>query len=86
MPTTAEDSARAEPTLGPSEKSGVQAVPTGEGFAQQTVPDEAEKPRPITPPIGTTVQIVLALVAILSGLITLILRYTAIRKWRAKAK
>jgi hypothetical protein len=86
MPPAAEDSARAEPTLGPSEKSGVQAVPTGEDFAQQTVPDETEQPKPVTPPIGVTVQFVLAGIAILSGLIALILRYIAIRKWRAKAK
>jgi anti-sigma factor RsiW len=87
-PTT-DDNARAEPTLGPSEKSGVQAIPTGEGFAQQTAPtapDEVEQPQPVARPINTTVQFVLAGVALLSGLIALILRYSAIRKWRAKAK
>jgi len=85
-PPAAEDSARAEPTLGPSEKSGVQVVPTAEGFAQQTAPYEAEQAQPVIPPINTMVQIVLAAIAILSGLIALLLRYTAIRKWRVKAK
>jgi len=86
MAPTVEDSARAEPTLGPSEKSGVQVVPTAEAFAQQPSPEAAEQAQPPAPPFSTLVQIVLALVAILSGLIALILRYTAIRKWRAKAK
>jgi len=86
MPPAAEDSTRAEPTLGPSEKSGVQVIPTAEGFAQQTVPNEPEQAQPAAPPIGTMVQIVLAAIAVLSGLIALILRYAAIRKWRAKAK
>jgi len=86
MPPAAEDSARAAPTVAPSEKSGVQIVPTTEAYAQQTAPEGAEQAQPVKPPIGTTVQIVLAAVAILSGLIALILRYTAIRKWRAKAK
>ena len=86
MPPAAEDSARAEPTVVPSEKSGVQAAPTDEAFAQQTAPDEVEQTQPAAAPIGATVQIVLAAVAILSGLIALLLRYTAIRKWLAKAK
>ena len=86
MAPAAEDSARAEPTVGPSEKSGVQAVPTGEAFAQQTAPDEIEQAQQPGPPIGTTVQIVLAGIAIISALVALILRYTAIRKWRAKAR
>jgi hypothetical protein len=85
MVPAAEDSVRVEPTVVPSEKSGVQAAPTGEAFAQQTAPDEVEQTQPAAP-IGATVQIVLAAVAILSGLIALLLRYTAIRKWRAKAK
>lgn len=87
-PTT-DEGARAEPTLGLSEKSGVQVIPTGEGFAQQTAPtapDEAEQPQSAARPISVTVQFVLAGVAILSGLIAFILRYAAIRKWRAKAK
>jgi hypothetical protein len=85
-PSAAEDNARAEPTVGPSEKSGVQEVPTGEGFAQQTAPDEVEQAQPASPLFSTLVQIVLAAVAVLSGLIALILRYIAIHKWRAKAK
>jgi hypothetical protein len=85
MPPAAEDSARVEPTVVPSEKSGVQAVPTGEAFAQQP-PPEVEQAQPAAAPVGATVQFVLAAVAILSGLIALLLRYLAIRKWRAKAK
>jgi len=83
---SADESARAAPTVGPSEKSGVQAAPTGEAFAQQTAPVEIEPPQRTAPPISTTVQIVLAGIAIVSALLALILRYTAIRKWRAKAR
>jgi anti-sigma factor RsiW len=82
----ANDSARAEPTVGPSEKSGVQVAPTAEAFAQQTIPNETEQAQPLSRPINTTVQIVLAVVAVLSGLVALALRYSAIRKWRAKAR
>jgi len=87
---SANDSARAEPTAMPSEKSGVQQVaPTAEAFAQQTAPLEAPQAQPEpnpSPPISAAWQIALALIALLSGLIALILRYSAIRKWRAKAK
>jgi anti-sigma factor RsiW len=86
MAPSAEDSARIEPTTQPSEKSGVQAPPTGETFAQQAAPNEAEQAQRPARPISATVQIVLAGVAILSGLIALLLRYSAIRKWRAIAK
>jgi anti-sigma factor RsiW len=85
MAPSADESARAEPTVVPSEKSGVQQAPTSETFAQQA-PQEAQPTQPAAPPISTTVQIVLAGIAIASGLIALLLRYTAIRKWRAKAK
>jgi hypothetical protein len=87
MPSAANDSARAEPTLEAYEKSGVQPIPTGDTFAQQA--DETELPPEspqVSPPFSPTVQVVLALVAILSGLVALVLRYFAIRKWRAKAK
>lgn len=86
MAPPAEDSVRVEPTIGPSEKSGVQGAPTGEPFAQQVVPDQALQTQPPAPPISATLQLVLAGIAILSGLIALILRYTAFRKWRAKPK
>jgi hypothetical protein len=86
MSPTFEDSVRIEPTTQPSEKSGVQEVPPGETFAQQTAPGEAEQAQRPARPISASVQIVLAGVAILSGLIALLLRYSAIRKWRAKAK
>lgn len=80
----AEDSLRIEPTPQPSEKSGVQAVPTGDVFAQQAPVDEPERtPAPL---ISAPVQILLAVVALLSGIIALLLRYTAIRKWRAKVR
>ena len=85
MAPAVNDSARAEPTLGASEKSGVQGPPSGETFNQQTAPEETPERQP-APPIGSTVQIVLAGVAILSGLITLLLRYNSIRKWRVKAR
>lgn len=85
MAPAVNDSARAEPTLGTSEKSGVQEPPVGETFAQQTAPEETPERQP-APPIAPPVQIVLAGVAILSGLIALLLRYNAIRKWRAKIK
>jgi hypothetical protein len=88
MPPSAEDSARVvpEPTMQPSEKSGVQAPPAGENFAQQVAPDEVEQAQKPARPISATVQIVLAGLAILSGLIALLLRTFAIRQWRAKAK
>jgi anti-sigma factor RsiW len=85
MPPAANDSARAGPTAESYEKSGVQAVPTGENFAQQTAPvgtPERQPARPISP----TIQIALAVIALLSGLVAIALRYSAIRKWRAKAK
>jgi anti-sigma factor RsiW len=85
MAPSADEGARAEPTVGPSEKSGVQQAPTGETLAQQT-PQEAQQAQPAAPPISPTIQIVLAVIAIVSGLVALLLRYTAIRKWRAKAK
>lgn len=86
MAPSVEDSARLEPTVGPSEKSGVQAPPTGETLAQQAAPGEAEQVQPTARPISAPVQIMLAVIAILSGLVALTLRYTAIRKWRAKAR
>lgn len=80
----AEDSFRTEATVQPSEKSGVQQAPTGEVFAQQ-VPSE-EPDRTPAPLISAPVQILLGVVALLSGLIAFVLRYIAIRKWRAKAR
>jgi hypothetical protein len=80
----AENSTRVEPTIAPSEKNGVQEAPEGDAFAQRT-PEEAPKPLP-TPPIGAPVQIVLAVIAVLSALVGFALRYLAIRKWRARAK
>jgi anti-sigma factor RsiW len=86
MAPSVEDSARIEPTEQPSEKSGVQEAPPDETFAQQAAPDQTPQAQPPKPPINITLQIALAGIAILSGLIALILRYSAIRKWRAKAK
>jgi hypothetical protein len=86
MPPSAEDSTRIQPTAQPSEKSGVQAPPTGEALAQQIAPNEAEQAQKPARPISATVQIALAGIAILSGLIALLLRYLAIRQWRAKTK
>jgi len=82
---SANDSTRAEPTLQASEKSGIQQAPTGETLAQQTAPLQTPQPQP-SKPINATWQIVLAGIAIVSGLIAFILRYSAIQKWRAKAK
>jgi hypothetical protein len=86
MASSANDSTRVEPTVGPSEKSGVQQAPTGEPFAQQPTPQEPAQTQPPASPINATLQTALAGLAVLSGLITLLLRYSAIRKWRAKAK
>lgn len=83
---SANDSTRAEATPQASEKSGIQQAPTGEPFAQQTAPLQTSQAQPPKPPINPTWQIVLAGIAIMCGLIAFILRYTAIRKWRAKAK
>ncbi len=60
----------------------------GEAYAQEIPPepDAAAQVQPAQPPIGATWQIILAGIAILSAIIALILRYTTIRKWRAKAK
>jgi hypothetical protein len=84
IPPAAEDSAPVEPTVESSEKSGVQEAPSGDTFAQQ-IPDEAPDRSP-APLVGAPVQITLASIAILSALVAYVLRYTAIRKWRAKAK
>lgn len=84
IPPAAEDSAPVDPTAEASEKSGVQATPSGDTFAQQ-IPDEAPDRSP-APPIGAPVQIILASIAILSALVAFALRYAAIRKWRAKAR
>ncbi|MBN1453398.1 MAG: hypothetical protein JW963_20450 [Anaerolineales bacterium] len=86
MAPSVEDSARIEPTEQPSEKSGVQEAPPDETFAQQAAPDQTQQSQPPKPPVNISLQIALAGIAILSGLIALILRYSAIRKWRAKAK
>jgi hypothetical protein len=82
LPST-EDQARFEPTLGPSEKSGVQAEATGDTFAQQVPPEEPRTPAPL---IGPSVQIMLAVIAVMSALVAFFLRNTAIRQWRAKTK
>jgi hypothetical protein len=78
------DSTRAEPTLQPN---GMEKSAPGEYFAQEVPPepDAVVQVQP-APPIGIAWQIVLAGIAITSGLIAFILRYTAVRKWRAKAK
>jgi len=80
-----EDSTRIEPTLGAFGKSGVQELPTDEALTQQTAPVGTPEPRP-EKPISPTVQIALAVIALLSGLVALVLRYSEIRKWRAKTK
>lgn len=83
---TADDSARSiVSTPQPSEKSGVQEIAPGEAYAQDVASDEAPQPQP-APIIGVIVQIALAGIAIISAMIALTLRYSEIRKWRAKAK
>jgi hypothetical protein len=79
---SAQDSANAEPTLQASEKSGVQAAPTSDAF-RQLIPEEQP---PQAPPISAPVQIALGVIAFISAFVAFILRTTAIRKWRAKAK
>lgn len=80
----AEDNFGAEPTAPASEKSGIQEVPTGDVFAEQVPADQPERtPAPL---ISPPVQILLAVVALLSGIIAIVLRTIAIRKWRAKTK
>jgi anti-sigma factor RsiW len=82
---TADDSARAETA---QEQNGVEKSAPGETYAQDVSPEPGEVPPPaqLAPPISAATQILLAGLAIASGIIALILRYTAIRKWRAKAK
>lgn len=86
MAPSVEDNARIELTEQPSEKSGIQEALPDEIFAQQAAPDQTQQSQPPKPPVHINLQIALAGIAILSGLIALILRYSAIRKWRAKAK
>jgi anti-sigma factor RsiW len=88
MPPSAEDSARVVPeaTVQPSQKSGVQAPPSGEALAQQAAPNEAEQAQKPARPISAAVQVVLAGIAVLSGLVALLLRIFALRQWRAKTK
>jgi len=85
---TADDSARKEqpvPTMGATEKSGVQEAFSDELFAQEGSPDEAPQIQP-EPPISIPVQILLAGIAFISAIIAFALRYSEIRKWRAKAR
>jgi anti-sigma factor RsiW len=84
-PTT-NDNAGAEATPQASEKSGIQQAPPNEPLAQQAAPVQTPQTKPAKPPINATWQIVLAGIAIVSGLTAFILRYSAIRKWHAKAK
>jgi len=81
---TADDSARVEPTMRPN---GVEKSAPGQAYTQVAPPqpDGVTQKRP-APPIGLQLQITLAGIAILSAIIALFLRYTEIRKWRAKAK
>jgi hypothetical protein len=79
---TADESARAEPV---QDQNGVEKAAPGEPYAQGIPPDAALQTQP-APPVGATLQIALAIIAITSALVAFILRYTAIRKWRAKAK
>ena len=79
---TADESARVMPTSEPMLKSGAEAVPPGETLAQQAPPEK-------TPPatlIGSSLQVVLAGIAILSAIIAFAIRYITIRKWRAKTR
>jgi hypothetical protein len=80
------DNARAEATPQASEKSGIQQAPPNETLAQQAAPVQTPQAKPAKPPINATWQIVLAGIAIISGLTAFILRYSATRKWRAKTK
>jgi hypothetical protein len=82
-PPAAEDTAPIEPTMEASDKSGVQGLPTGDTSTQQ-MPDE-ERDRSPFRPISAPVQITLATVAAVSALVAFILRFIAIRRWRAKA-
>ncbi len=81
-----DDSARSiVSTPQPSEKSGVQGIVPEKAYAQDVPPDEAPQPQP-APIIGVIAQIALAGIAIISAMIAFTLRYSEIRKWRAKAK
>jgi len=85
---TANDNSRAEPTPTPVEGEAIQEAPAEGPFVQKSAPSETlsqKSPAP-TRPFGSTLQVVLAGIAILSALIAFLLRYIAIRKWRAKAK
>jgi len=83
---SAQDSTSVEPTLQTSDKSGVQEAPNGDTFAQRIPEEESEQVRTPSPLISAPVQIVLAVIAVLSALVAFSLRYTAIRRWREKAK
>jgi anti-sigma factor RsiW len=82
MAPSADNSARVEPTI-PTD--GVQKAAPGDTFAQSVPTEETLQTQPALP-IGVPLQIVLAGVAILSAITAFTLRYSAIRKWRAKAK
>jgi hypothetical protein len=86
VPPSAEDSARVEPTPQPVEKNGVAEALPSETFAQQTPPEEPIAPPPPAPPVSAALQLVLAGIAIISAIIAISLRYSAIRKWRTKTK
>jgi anti-sigma factor RsiW len=80
----AEDGARVapEPTMMP-EPSG-KTAPT-DNFAQPDTVTEEPQPSP-APPIGSALQIALAVIAILSALVAFTLYQITLRKWRTKAK
>lgn len=86
MAPAASDSTNVEPTAQAFEKNGVPQPPPGETLTQQTAPQETQPTRAPAPPINASLQIILAGIAILSGIIAFSLRYSAIRKWRTKVK
>jgi len=85
---TADDNSRVEPTLTPVEGEAIQEAPAEGPFVQKSAPGETlTSEPPVRPrPFGSTLQGVLAGIAILSALVAFLLRYIAIRKWRAKAR
>lgn len=73
------------PTVSATEKSGVQEYFSDELYVEEESPVEAVPAQPALP-FSTPVQILLAGIALTSGVIALAIRYAVIRKWRAIGK
>jgi len=83
--TTANDGARAQPTIQPN---GFEKSAPGKVYTQDVTPEPefTVQEKSVPRPVGVTLQILLAGIAILSAIVAFTLRYITIHKWRTKAR